>query len=263
MKSYYRTLTIAGSDSGGGAGIQADIKTFSALGCYGMSVITALTAQNTLGVQGVFPVSPEFVQLQLHSVLSDIGADAIKTGMLYSQEIIKAIVAELSLYPSIPLVVDPVMVAKDGSLLLKASAISELTQHLFPRASLITPNLIEAESLLQHKIEGKEAMEKAAIELAQWGSAAVLLKGGHWVGHEASDCLYLAESKSLRWFEGVAIPTKNTHGTGCTLSSAITAFIARGLTVSEAVANAKDYMNQAIRAGADYRLGGGYGPVKH
>ncbi|HYF97429.1 MAG TPA: bifunctional hydroxymethylpyrimidine kinase/phosphomethylpyrimidine kinase, partial [Coxiellaceae bacterium] len=221
MKSYIKTLTIAGSDSGGGAGIQADLKTFAALGCYGMSVITALTAQNTLGVQGVFPIPPEFVALQLLSVLDDMRADAVKTGMLHSAAVIEAIADELKKYLPLSLVVDPVMVAKDGSLLLEPSAIHSLQEKLFPLATLITPNLVEAESLLNYKITTKELMEQAAQDLSQWGSQAVLLKGGHREGHEGDDCLYLAEQKKWYWYSNPVVKTKNTHGTGCTLSAAI------------------------------------------
>ncbi len=263
MKTYYKTLTIAGSDSGGGAGIQADLKTFSALNCYGMSVITALTAQNTLGVQGILPIPPQFVALQLRSILDDMSADAIKTGMLHSEEVIASVVAELLIQPEIPLLVDPVMVAKDGSLLLENSALDALKNRLFPRATLITPNLPEAEILLQTSIKDAAAMEKAASALATFGSQAVLLKGGHLPGNDSNDCLYLRADKSFHWFKAPHLNTNNTHGTGCTLSAAITAFIARGATIVEAVAQAKDYVHHAIQAGSSYKLGKGYGPVKH
>ena len=263
MKSYYKTLTIAGSDSGGGAGIQADLKTFSALGCFGLSVITALTAQNTLGVQAVFPIPPEFIAMQLRSVLEDMSANAIKTGMLHSAEVIHAICHELKKHASIPLVVDPVMLANDGSSLLEASAITALREELFPLASLITPNIPEAEALLECTIADRSAMEKAAKALASFGSKAVLLKGGHLSGAESDDCLFVSEDQGVHWFKATRVTTKNTHGTGCTLSAAITSYLARGKNLLEAVAEAKTYIHQAIQAGSDYKLGKGYGPVQH
>lgn len=263
MLQYYKTLSIAGSDSGGGAGIQADIKTFSALGCYGMSVITALTAQNTLGVQGILPIPPEFIRLQLKSILDDMSADAIKTGMLHSAEVIEAIVSTLNQYQPIPLIVDPVMIAKDGSYLLEPNAIEALKTQLFPITTLMTPNVVEAEALLNSKIIDKTSIEKAAKELTQWGSKAVLLKGGHMPGSEGSDCLYIKAEDRCYWLHKPTIKTKNTHGTGCTLSAAITAFIAQGFSLLEAMTQAKEYLSNALTTGADYQLGKGYGPVKH
>jgi hydroxymethylpyrimidine/phosphomethylpyrimidine kinase len=263
MKNYYKALTIAGSDSGGGAGIQADLKTFSALGCYGMSVIAALTAQNTLGVQGVYPIPAEFVSKQLNSILMDMGTDAIKIGMLHSADIITVIAQSLKNNLTVPIVVDPVMLAKDGSLLLELQAVDALITELFPLATLITPNIPEAEVLLKEKINDQVQMEMAAKKLAEWGSQAVLLKGGHLTDAESADCLYLAATDQYHWFKSPKILTTHTHGTGCTLSSAITAYLAKGLPLLDAVAKAKQYINSAIIAGSDHRLGQGYGPVHH
>ncbi len=261
-KTYIKALTIAGSDSGGGAGIQADLKTFSALGCYGASAIAALTAQNTLGVQGILAVPPEFIAKQIRSVLDDIGADAIKIGMLHSAEVIEAVVSELKSYRD-PLVLDPVMVAKDGSLLLEKSAIDVITKKLFPIATIITPNIFEAEALLNRKIHTREEMEKAALDLAEWGSESVLIKGGHLAGDEGADCLYLVKEKKYHWFVSPAISTVNTHGTGCTLSAAIAAFLAHQCSLVEAVSKAKTYITAAIEKGGEYCLGQGHGPVHH
>lgn len=258
---YIKTLTIAGSDSGGSAGIQADLKTFAALGCYGMSVITALTAQNTLGVQEVFPVAPSFVEAQLQSIVSDIGADAIKIGMLHRKEVIEVIAKQLPV--NIPVILDPVMIAKGGSALLKQDAIEAMRILLFPRATLITPNIPEAEALLGYKIANEAIMQKAAKDLCRLGSKAVLLKGGHLESDRISDCLYVAEKDQYFWFPKMKIKTENTHGTGCTLSAAITAYLAKGNNLVEAVTLATDYLFHAIGAGKYYHLGHGHGPVHH
>ncbi len=263
MKSYIKTLTIAGSDCGGGAGIQADLKTFSALGCYAMSVVTALTAQNTVGVQEILTISPEFITTQLRSIFEDMGADSIKTGMLHSAEVVEVVAHTLKKQKGITVVVDPVMVAKDGSFLLEPSAIVALSTQLFPLATVITPNLIEANTLLNTCIGNSKEMERAAKALTQWGTPAVLLKGGHLRGVQSRDCLYLKTSNEWHWFESAWIDTQNTHGTGCTLSAAITAFLARGFSVIESVAKAKHYISAAIAAGSEYRLGQGQGPVQH
>lgn len=268
-KRYPRALTIAGSDSGGGAGIQADLKTFSANGCYGMSVITALTAQNTLGVRSVFAVPTGMVNDQLEAVLSDIGADAIKIGILFSPELIHTVAEGLRQWAAtVPVVLDPVMVAQSGDPLLKEEAVAALKEELIPLARLITPNLPEAAVLLGRAIAGKAAMEEATRELAALGCANVLVKGGHLEeeGEEdgsSDDLLYLGAEQRLVHLSGERIPTRNNHGTGCTLSSAIAAGLARGLDLVEAVHRGKHYISAAIRAGADYRIGRGHGPVHH
>ncbi|MDY0150052.1 MAG: bifunctional hydroxymethylpyrimidine kinase/phosphomethylpyrimidine kinase [Kiritimatiellia bacterium] len=262
-KIYRRVLTIAGSDSGGGAGIQADLKTFAANGCYGMSVITALTAQNTLGVSGIHPVPVAFVEQQLDAVLGDIGADAVKIGMLFSVELIAAVARKLRDYDAQRIVLDPVMVAKGGDRLLQEDAIAALKEHLFPLAEVITPNLPEAEDLLGRTISGRAEMLAAGRDLVQWGPRYVLVKGGHADGHNSEDVLVASAGGEGTWFGAARVATQNTHGTGCTLSSAIAAQLAQGLSVPDAVDKARDYIQQAIRAGAAYRLGQGHGPVHH
>ena len=266
MATYTRALTIAGSDSGGGAGIQADLKTFSALGCYGMSVVTALTAQNTHEVTAVHAVPVDVVVAQLEAVLSDIGVDAIKIGMLLNAEIAAAVGETLMRWRAGPIVLDPVMVAKSGDRLLAEAAVQSLRKHVFPIADLVTPNLPEAEALLGRAVEGREAMEQAAIELLGFGPKAVLLKGGHLDGASSADVLvYEDEGHHLmrRWFEQPRIDTPNTHGTGCTLSSAVAAYLARGLRLEPAVERARTYIQKAIEAGAAFELGKGHGPVHH
>lgn len=258
-----KVLTIAGSDSGGGAGIQADLKAIAANGCYGTTVITALTAQNTLGVSAIHPVPLDFVQAQLDAVLGDIGADAVKIGMLYSAELIALVAESLGKY-QIPIVVlDPVMVATSGDRLLKDQAVAALKELLLPRASLVTPNLPEASVLLGSKIEDLCQIQEAARELIRLGPANALVKGGHGGGGQSDDQLYLGAEERLVSFPQKRIDTENTHGTGCTLSSAIAAQLALGHPVTEAVSRAKAYITSAIRGGAGYRLGGGHGPVDH
>ncbi len=266
MATYARALTIAGSDSGGGAGVQADLKTFSALGCYGMSVITALTAQNTQEVTAVHAVPIDVVAAQIDAVLSDIGVDAVKIGMLLSAEIASTVAERLKQWQAGPVVLDPVMVAKSGDRLLAAAAIESLRKYVFPLADVVTPNLPEAAALLDRPVEGREDMEKAAIELLGFGPKAVLLKGGHLESDQSADLLvYEDEGAHLmrRWFEYPRIDTPNTHGTGCTLSSAIAAYLARGMRLEPAVERARSYMQKAIEAGAGYTLGKGHGPVHH
>ena len=266
MATYARALTIAGSDSGGGAGIQADLKTFSALGCYGMSVITAITAQNTREVTAVHAVPVDVVVAQMDAVLSDIGVDAVKIGMLLSAEIAAAVGETLTRRQAGPIVLDPVMVAKGGDRLLAEAAVESLRRHVFPIADLVTPNLPEAEALLSRAIEGRDAMEKAAIDLLGLGPKAVLLKGGHLESDHSADVLvYEDEGAHLmrRWFDYPRIDTGNTHGTGCTLSSAVAAYLARGMRLEPAVERARLYIQKAIEAGAGYTLGKGHGPVHH
>ena len=262
-QNYARVLTIAGSDSGGGAGIQADLKTFSALGCYGMSVITALTAQNTTGVTGIHAVPPSFVAQQMAAVMDDIGVDAVKIGMLFSAELIESVAESLKRYGVNTIVLDPVMVAQSGDKLLQDEAIEALKEALIPLATIITPNLPEAEVLLDRNIDGEEDIQKAASALAELGSKSVLIKGGHLETSESSDVLYINNGERFVVLPDERVQTQNIHGTGCTLSSAIAAHLAKGLDIESAVRNAKKYIAKAIRAGAGYRIGQGSGPVHH
>ena len=255
-------LTIAGSDSGGGAGIQADLKTFSALGVYGCSVLTALTAQNTLGVQGIHGVEPDFVRQQMDSVLGDLAVDAVKIGMLGTPETVAAVAAGLRAWNPPRIVLDPVMVAKGGDRLLRDEAVAALRDRLLPLAYLITPNLPEAGALLDRPPPAdRDAMMAAALRLAALGPANVLLKGGH-LGGEVSPDLLLADGRAV-WLAAARSDTRHTHGTGCTLSSAIAALLARGLPLTEAVAAAKRWLSGAIAAGAGLGVGAGIGPVHH
>ena len=262
-KSYNRVLTIAGSDSGGGAGIQADLKTIAAHGCYGMSVITALTAQNTKGVFGIHPVPVDFVQQQLQAVLSDIGSDAIKIGMLFSSELIEMIAAELRAYPTVQIVLDPVMVAQSGDKLLKEEAVTALKTCLIPLADLITPNLPEASVLLGREITARSELKDAAVELSELGCPNVLIKGGHLEEGDCDDLLYMRSSGECRTYPVKRIVTTNNHGTGCTLSSAIASGLAKGLSMDAAVASGKEYITGAIKSGSEYTIGAGHGPVDH
>jgi len=262
-KSYRRVLTIAGSDSGGGAGIQADLKTIAANGCYGMTVITALTAQNTLGVTGIHAVPVDFVRAQMDAVLSDIGCDAVKIGMLFSPELIRAVAEGLQRYGVKKIVLDPVMVAQSGDKLLQDEAIDALKEYLIPLADIITPNLPEASVLLDREIRTSEAIGAAAVELAGLGCRSVLIKGGHLETSDCDDCLYLSQEERMIILPGRRIATRNNHGTGCTLSSAIASFMAKGEGLEAAVHLAKDYITGAIMAGAAYSLGHGHGPVHH
>ena len=255
-------LTIAGSDSGGGAGIQADLKTFSALGVYGASVITALTAQNTLGVQGVHDAPPGFVRQQMTSVLSDLDVKAIKIGMLSRTETIGAVVEGLADAPGIPVVLDPVMVAASGDLLLQTSAIAALTSRLMPLALVVTPNLHEAAALTGRPIAADEQeMERQARMLCAAGARAVLIKGGHGAGAECVDLL--VTDKATRRYACQRLDTANVHGTGCTLSAAVAAGLAKGLPLEEACGAAKAYVTQAIAASSRLTIGRGHGPAHH
>jgi hydroxymethylpyrimidine/phosphomethylpyrimidine kinase len=260
---YRRVLTIAGSDSGGGAGIQADLKTFAALECYGSSAITALTAQNTLGVRAIHPVPPEFAAAQIAAVFEDIGADAVKIGMLYSARLIRIVAEELHRYRARNVVLDPVMVAQSGDRLLESDAVGAIREHLMPLAEIVTPNVPEAEVLTGRRIGGLAEMQAAARDLAGHGSRAVMLKGGHLETADSSDLLYLCRDDRWVTLPAERIPSRNTHGTGCTLSSAIAAYLARGEELEAAVRRAKTYITAALQAGAPYRLGSGHGPVHH
>lgn len=256
-------MTIAGSDSGGGAGIQADLKTFSALGVYGCSVITALTAQNTRAVTGILPVSPEFVRAQMDTVFADIAVNAVKIGMLGDAALIRAVRDGLVAHKPQWIVLDPVMVAKSGDALLAREAVSGLVADLVPLADIITPNLPEASAILGHSepITEPEDMVAAAEELLKLGPKAVLLKGGHLVGENSSDLLVTAEGSI--WLPGRRFETRNTHGTGCTLSSAIAAGLARGQELDAAVKSAKAYIGNAIGSADQLQIGSGHGPVHH
>lgn len=253
-------LTIAGSDSGGGAGIQADLKTFSALGVYGTSVITAVTAQNTCAVSTVFPVPDSTVEAQISAVLSDIRVDAIKIGMLGNPSMIETVAKALVGYRG-PVVLDPVMVAKSGARLLPEAARAALIRHLLPRADLLTPNLPEAASLLDApEARSDQQMQDQGKRLRALGARAVLIKGGHGLGETCTDWLITDEAHRL---DAPRIATRNTHGTGCTLSSAIAAGLARGLSLSAAVSVAHRWLQAAIRAGDRLEIGHGQGPVHH
>jgi hydroxymethylpyrimidine/phosphomethylpyrimidine kinase len=256
-----RVLIVAGSDSGGGAGIQADIKTVTMLGAFAATAVTALTAQNTLGVHGVLPVPPSFIAQQMQVVLEDIGADCIKTGMLHSAEVIEEVVRSTERWArGVPLVVDPVMMAKGGAPLLREDARSALELRLVRIASLVTPNIPEAEALTGVKIAGVEDMRRAADGLLALGAGAALVKGGHLEGDVVLDLLRTADG-SEELFEGVRIDSRHTHGTGCTLASAIAAGVAQGLRLVDAVARARDYVREAIRHAPGY--GAGHGPLDH
>jgi hydroxymethylpyrimidine/phosphomethylpyrimidine kinase len=260
--SYPRVLSIAGSDSGGGAGIQADLKTISALGCYGMTAITALTAQNTCGVRAIHAVPPEMLRDQIDAVLEDIGADAVKIGMLHAPEIVLTVAIAIERHALERVVFDPVMVATSGAVLIDEAAIAVLVQELFPRTTLITPNLDEAALLVRRPLQTEGDMEAAATELLAMGARAVLLKGGHLQGEVVSDLLALGNGEKI-WMRDARIHTPNTHGTGCTLSSAIASYLALGQALVPAVQAARRYIRGALQAGAQVRTGRGSGPLNH
>jgi hydroxymethylpyrimidine/phosphomethylpyrimidine kinase len=263
MKSYTRVLTIAGSDSGGGAGIQADLKTIAACGCFGTSAITALTAQNTMGVSDIHPVPIVTLEAQIRAVLDDIGSDAVKLGMLHSVEVIECVARLLVEYRISNIVLDPVMVATSGDKLILDEAIAALQKVLFPVVRLITPNIPEAEIISGRKIKNRAQLGDTAEFLAQKFNLSVLVKGGHLEDETLADVLYDNESSQRRSFTNPKVTTRNTHGTGCTLSSALASFLAQGSSITEATDRALTYINSAIAAGADYRIGGGHGPVHH
>ncbi len=259
---YARVLSIAGSDSGGGAGIQADLKTFSALGCFGMTAITALTAQNTQGVTGIHAVPPEFLKAQIQAVVEDIGVDAVKIGMLHAPEIVEVVAWAIDHYHLQRVVLDPVMVATSGDRLIAEATVAVLVRELFPRATVITPNLDEAALLLGRPLTQAAELEAAARDLLNLGAQAVLVKGGHLPGDEVVDVLARAD-KPWQRFSAARIHSHNVHGTGCTLSSAIAAHLALGQDLPQAVASARSYILGAIAAGAPVRTGQGHGPLNH
>jgi len=259
---YVRVLTIAGSDSGGGAGIQADLKTFAALGCYGMSAITALTAQNTQGVTGIHGVPPEFIAAQIDAVVADIGAHAVKIGMLHSEAVVHAVAQAIDRLALPCVVLDPVMVSATGARLIEPAAVQALVAELFPRAALVTPNLHEAELLLGRPVASADEMPAAAQALLQLGARAVLLKGGHLPGDQVLDLL-LARGGEPHAMQAPRADTRNLHGAGCTLSSAVAAFLAQDLPLPLAVEAAHSYVLDAIREGALVATGHGVGPLNH
>ncbi len=259
---YPRVLSIAGSDSGGGAGIQADLKTFSALGCFGMTAITALTAQNTRGVRSIHGVPAQMLRDQIDAVMEDIGVDAVKIGMLHSPEIVRTVAEAIDRHALKNVVFDPVMVATSGAVLIDNSAVDVLVRELFPRVAVITPNLDEAALLVGRTLCTAQDMEQAALALLDKGAHAVLLKGGHLPGNVVIDLLVTQQGEKL-WMEAPRIHSPNTHGTGCTLSSAMAAYLATGATLVEAVQQARTYIREALQHGAQVRTGKGSGPLNH
>jgi hydroxymethylpyrimidine/phosphomethylpyrimidine kinase len=259
---YPRVLSIAGSDSGGGAGIQADLKTFAALGCYGMTAITALTAQNTCGVRSIHGVPPQMLRDQIDAVIEDIGAHAVKIGMLHAPEIVRTVAEAIDRHALPNVVFDPVMVATSGAVLIEQAATDALVRELFPRSALITPNLDEAGLLVGRPLRSTDDMAWAARQLREQGARAVLVKGGHLPGDAVIDLLLTADGE-MHWMEGERIPSPNTHGTGCTLSSAIAAHLALGASLTEAVEGGRAFVRAALAAGAEVRTGQGGGPLNH
>ena len=256
-----RVLIVAGSDSGGGAGIQADLKTVTALGAYAATAITALTAQNTKGVWGVMPVPPDFVRQQIQMVLTDIGADVVKTGMLHSAETIEVVVETLLRFSrGVPLIVDPVMIAKGGEPLLEPDAVDALVRRLLPLASVVTPNAPEASVLTGLPVRTVTDLPAAADRLLALGPGAVLLKGGHLESDRVVELLRTADGDE-HWFESPRHETRHTHGTGCTLASAVAVGVAQGITLQSAVQRARDYVDRAIRTAPGF--GRGHGPLNH
>lgn len=259
---YLRVLTIAGSDSGGAAGIQADLKTICALGCYGMTAITAITAQNTLGVTAIHGVPPGILKAQLQAVLDDIGVDAVKIGMLHSPEIVEVVAWAIDHYGIQRVVLDPVMVATSGDILVGQETVSVLVRELFGRATVITPNLDEAALLLGRQINDASQLDQAAVDLMGLGASAALLKGGHLEGEQMIDVL--AQSGApLQRLQSARIDSRNVHGTGCTLSTAIACNLALGMDLASAVTAARAYILRAIANGASVTTGRGHGPLNH
>ena len=269
-KSYPKVLSIAGSDSSGGAGIQADLKTFSALGVYGATAITAITAQNTQGVNSQFALEPQMVYDQIAAVMDDIEPSVVKIGMLSNTAIVEAVAKALHDYRPSFIILDPVIVSSTGHRLLSIEAQETIKEKLIPIADLLTPNIPEMKALTDSSLSSLEEKKEAAQHLFNLGAKAILLKGGHEEGDVKTDVLFYKGQQStdngqqtLSMFTSETVVTKNTHGTGCTLSSAIAAFIARGLSLEDAISEAKNYVTEAIRAGADINIGKGIGPVNH
>ena len=268
-KSYPKVLSIAGSDSSGGAGIQADLKTFSALGVYGATAITAITAQNTQGVNSQFALEPQMVYDQIAAVMDDIEPSVVKIGMLSNTAIVEAVAKALHDYKPSFIILDPVIVSSTGHRLLSIEAQETIKEKLIPIADLLTPNIPEMKALTDSSLSSLEEKKEAAQHLFNLGAKAILLKGGHEEGEMKTDVLFVSQQttdngqQTLSMFTSETVVTKNTHGTGCTLSSAIAAFIARGLSLEDAISEAKNYVTEAIRAGADINIGKGIGPVNH
>ncbi|WP_207384183.1 bifunctional hydroxymethylpyrimidine kinase/phosphomethylpyrimidine kinase [Legionella nagasakiensis] len=262
-KNYPCVLTIAGTDPSGGAGIQADIKVISATGCYAASVITALVAQNTQGVQAILDVPASFIQQQLDSVCQDLNMASVKIGMLHNMEVIDVVAQALQVYKPRHVVLDPVMVAKNGSPLLKIETLSYLKSRLFPNVHLLTPNLFEAEKILNVAIATMDEMVDAAKTMAEAYGVNVLLKGGHLNSSQASDVFYSIKTQTMTWFHSKRIVTKNTHGTGCSLSAAIASFLALGESLDVAIGFAKHYLTNALASASHLHIGHGHGPVDH
>lgn len=256
-------VTIAGTDPSGGAGIQADIKAISATGSYAASIITALVAQNTCGVQAILDIAASFLEKQINSVFDDLNVSAVKIGMLHNESIIKVVATEIRRLKPKHIVFDPVMVAKNGCSLIDPMTIDYLKQQLLPYVTLITPNVPEAEKLLGNRINTLDDMALAAKTLGKQFNINVLVKGGHLTGQKSSDVLYCRASETEHWFHADRIDTKNTHGTGCTLSSAIASYLAQDYAVQDAIAAAKYYLTQAIQSGSQFKIGHGHGPVDH
>ncbi|MBO5838779.1 MAG: bifunctional hydroxymethylpyrimidine kinase/phosphomethylpyrimidine kinase [Bacteroidales bacterium] len=262
-KSYFRVLTIAGSDSGGGAGIQADIKAISAMGCYASSAITAVTVQNTLGVQAVHPIPLDILEGQIDAILSDIGADAIKIGMLHSTKVVNLVAEMIEKYGIRNVVLDPVMVSTSGHKLIEDDAIESIKNRLLPLSRVITPNIPEAEILSGCKISSDQDFEQIAKKLSFNKSVSVLLKAGHLDNDCLVDYFYNIEDDTITLLPSKRVKTRNSHGTGCTLSSAFASALARGEDLTAASKSAKKYIEQAIVSGAEYEIGHGHGPVNH
>ena len=268
-KSYPKVLSIAGSDSSGGAGIQADLKTFSALGVYGATAITAITAQNTQGVNSQFALEPQMVYEQIAAVMDDIEPSVVKIGMLSNTAIVEAVAKALHDYRPSFIILDPVIVSSTGHRLLSIEAQETIKEKLIPIADLLTPNIPEMKALTDSSLSSLEEKKEAAQQLFNLGAKAILLKGGHEEGDVKTDVLFVSQQstdngqQTLSMFTSETVVTKNTHGTGCTLSSAIAAFIARGLSLEDAISEGKNYVTEAIRAGADINIGKGIGPVNH
>ncbi|KGO79223.1 hydroxymethylpyrimidine kinase [Flavobacterium beibuense F44-8] len=260
--TYPTVLTIAGTDPSGGAGIQADLKTFSALGCYGMSVITALVAQNTTGVRAIHNIPADFVQQQLDAVMEDIRPDAIKIGMVHTSQLVEVIAATLKKYPDIPVVFDPVMVATSGDKLIEDTTIEVIVSQLFPLVTLITPNMDEASLLANMPIETVSQMQQAGEVISATGCKALLMKGGHLQTEQLTSIL-MDENGIVNTYVSDKVDTNNVHGSGCTLSSAIASYLARGEELQNAVALAQEYINGAIYHGRDVLIGKGNGPLNH
>jgi hydroxymethylpyrimidine/phosphomethylpyrimidine kinase len=259
---YARVLSIAGSDSGGGAGIQADLKTFGALGCYGMTAITALTAQNTCGVRAIHGVPAQMLRDQIDAVIEDIGTHAVKIGMLHAPDIVLTVAQAIDRHGLPNVVLDPVMVATSGAVLIDNPAITVLVRELFPRAMLVTPNLDEASLLVGKVLQSEQDMEAAAQTLLAMGAKAVLLKGGHLTGDRVADLLMTSDG-TAHWMRAPRIQTSNTHGTGCTLSSAIAAHLALGSNLLNAIELARDFVRSGLQSSAHVRTGAGSGPLNH